>query len=119
MAKGEIVHIEFPAKDVVAAGKFYSGLFGWKTDQWPGMNYVLFEAPAGPGGGFTECDENTKIGEILLHVETDNIEESLAKAESLGGEVVLARTEIPDIGWYAVFKDPSGNKVGLFTPKQG
>ena len=43
------------------------------------------------------------------------------KVESLGGEVVAPRTEIPQAGWFGVFKDPTGNRVALYTsmPHQG
>jgi predicted enzyme related to lactoylglutathione lyase len=28
---------------------------------------------------------------------------------------VVPKTEIPGIGWFGVFTDPTGNKVGLYT----
>ncbi len=31
-----IVHFEIPADDVDRAKKFYSDLFGWKMERWPG-----------------------------------------------------------------------------------
>ena len=31
-----IVHFEIPADDVDRAKKFYSELFGWKMEKWPG-----------------------------------------------------------------------------------
>ena len=31
-----IVHFEIPADDVDRAKKFYSDLFGWKMEKWPG-----------------------------------------------------------------------------------
>ena len=50
MAEHPIVHIEIPASNLQAAGKFYADLFGWKTEDIPEMSYVTFQAPPGPGG---------------------------------------------------------------------
>jgi len=107
MSNHPIVHVEFSADDPKAAGKFYAELFGWKTESMPEMNYVTFEAEGGPGGGFNPLSEPVKA--------TDDIEASLAKAESLGGKTLVPKTEISKIGWFGMFVDPTGNKVGLFT----
>lgn len=56
-----------------------------------------------------------KAGEVLIYIGTDDIDASLAKITSLGGKTILPKTEIPQVGWWAVFADPTGNKIGLFT----
>lgn len=117
MAKNEIVHVDFPAKDIIAAGKFYDALFGWRYTHYPKMQYVMFAAEHGPGGGFVEASSDRPIGEVLVHVETDDIDETLARAKSLGAQVLMPKTESPGIGWFATFADPSGNKVALYTGK--
>jgi uncharacterized protein len=80
---------------------------------------VQFAAEGGPGGGFVEVAGNAPIpykpDSLLVYVSTDDIEATLAKVESLGGKTVLAKTEIPQMGWWAVFSDPTGNRVGLFS----
>ena len=120
MAEHPIVHIEFSAQDLEAAGRFYSELFGWKIQPAPEMNYALFEAPPGPGGGFPKVDgEMIKAGDVLVYIGTDDIDATLAKAESLGGKTLVPKMEIPNIGWWAAFADPTGNRVGLFTGMGG
>ena len=110
-----IVHIEFSAQDREAAARFYSDLFGWKVEQFPEMNYATFEAEGGPGGGFNPVTETNPAGAVVVYVGTDDIDASLAKAESLGGKTVYPKTEIPGIGWFGLFQDPTGNTVGLYT----
>ncbi len=119
MAKHAIVHVEIPASDPKEAGAFYSQLFGWETSSYPEMNYTMFDVGSGPGGGFPEICDGFEAGQVLIHVETDDIDASLAKAESLGGTTRVPKTEIPDIGWYAIFTDPTGNSIGLFTGSDG
>jgi uncharacterized protein len=119
MANHSIVHIEIPANKAGEAGKFYGDLFGWKIEADPTYNYVQFAAEGGPGGGFVEVTGNAPIpykpDSLLVYVSTDDIEATLAKVESLGGKTVLSKTEIPQMGWWAVFSDPTGNRIGLFS----
>jgi predicted enzyme related to lactoylglutathione lyase len=115
MTKRNIVHIEIPAVTLEAAGKFYQDLFGWKITPMPEMNYSTWEPAEPPGGGFTTVGEDAKVGELLIHVNSDDIDADLRKARLLGGTIVREKTEIPGVGWWGVFKDPTGNKLALFT----
>ncbi len=47
----------------------------------------------GPGGGFSAIGENTKAGDILIHIDSDNIEADLKKSKSLGAKIVRERSE--------------------------
>ena len=115
MSQHPIVHIEFSASDREAAGQFYSDLFGWKVTQMPEMNYASFESQEGFGGGLNPVSENYPAGTVTVYVGTDDIEATLTKAESLGGASVVPKSEIPGIGWFGMFTDPTGNLIGLFT----
>ncbi|HUG16151.1 MAG TPA: VOC family protein [Thermomicrobiales bacterium] len=116
MSNHSIVHIEIPVNDQETAGKFYSDLFGWQYQAYPEMNYALFTAGDGPGGGFPLVSEMHQVNQPLIYVSTDDIEASLAKAESLGGSMVVPKTEIPGQGWFGIFSDPTGNNIALYTP---
>lgn len=117
MANHSIVHIEIPANDPATGSKFYADLFGWNIQVDPSFNYHMFQAEPGPGGGFVEVGGmgGYKPGEVLIYVSTDDIDASLARAESLGGKTVVPKTEIPNMGWFAFFTDPTGNRIGLFS----
>lgn len=120
MSNHPIVHIEIPAKKAEEAGKFYGDLFGWKIEADPMYNYVQFQAEGGPGGGFAELAGSTannpeyKPDSLIVYVGSDDIDADLAKVESLGGKTVFPKTEIPHVGWFAIFTDPTGNRVALF-----
>ena len=116
MSKRNIVHIEIPAANAEASGKFYKQLFGWKITHDEKMNYTMWEPGTGPGGGFSPLGENTKAGNVLIHVDSEDIEADLKKVEKLGGKVAMHKTEIPGIGWWGEFFDPAGNKIALYTP---
>lgn len=114
MSKRNIVHIEIPCANAGQSGKFYNELFGWKITPMPEMNYALWEPEEGPGGGFSPLSDSA-VGEILIHVASDDIEADLKHAVALGGSVVRQKSEIPNIGWWGVFKDPTGNQIAVYT----
>jgi predicted enzyme related to lactoylglutathione lyase len=116
MSEHHIVHVEFSAEDREAAGKYYSDLFGWQIVQMPEINYTTFDSGDQVGGGFNPVTDTNPAGTVMVYIGTDDIDASLAKAESLGGKIVLQKSEIPGTGWFGFFSDPTGNVVGLYTP---
>jgi len=115
MTKRNIVHIEIPAADSEKAGKFYQDLFGWKIEADTKMDYTTWTPAEGVGGGFSPLGERVKPGDVLIHVDSDDIDADLKRVKALGGLVLTEKTEIPTIGWFALFKDPTGNTLSLFT----
>jgi len=120
MSNHSIVHVEIPAIDPSKAGTFYADLFGWKIQVDKTFDYHMFQVEPGPAGGFVKVGEHPgqppyKPGEVLVYISTDDIDATLAKAESLGGKTLVPKTEIPHTGWFAFFSDPTGNRIGLFT----
>lgn len=112
-----IVHIEIPVKDADTGSGFYGELFGWKIAHHDEMNYVSFDPGDGVGGGFPVSDsDGTGNDGVLLYVGTDDIPGMLNQAETLGATVESTKAEIPGVGYMGVFRDPSGNRVALFTP---
>ena len=115
MSEYPFVYVEFSAQDQEAEGKFYSDLFGWKIIQMPEMNYATIETGKYIDGGLNPVSENNPARTVLVYIGTDDIDASLAKAESLGGKIITSKTEIPGTGWYGFFSDPTGKMVGLYT----
>ena len=56
-----------------------------------------------------------KAGDIVPYIDTDDIDAMLKKIESLGGKTLVPKTSIGDMGWFAFFADPTGNRMGLFS----
>ncbi len=115
MSKRNVVHVEVPAVDVEAAGRFYQELFGWKLQHVPEMNYTMWEDGSGSGGGFPQVSEENPAGQVLVYIDSDDIEADLKKVEKLGGKVLVPKREIPGQGWMGIFQDPTGNVLALYT----
>jgi predicted enzyme related to lactoylglutathione lyase len=115
MSKRNIVHVEIPAQNVDAAAGFYQALFGWKVQPVPEMNYTMYEDGSGSGGGFPLVSAENPAGQVLVYIDSIDIVKDLEKVVQLGGKVIRKKTEIPGMGWYGVFQDPTGNVLALYT----
>ena len=77
MTKRNIVHIEIPTADASKAAQFYQALFGWKITRDETMDYIMWEPEDGLGGGFSPLGEQVKPGDVLIFVDSENIEADL------------------------------------------
>jgi predicted enzyme related to lactoylglutathione lyase len=115
-----VVHFEIPADDVERAKKFYGELFGWKITKFPGqspMEYWTIETGAGKpemavGGGMMQRQMPQQ--QITIYIDVPSVDEYVDKAKRLGGSVVVPKTAIPDMGYFAVCLDPENNGFGLW-----
>jgi predicted enzyme related to lactoylglutathione lyase len=116
MSRRNIVHVEIPSANVESAARFYQDLFGWKIQPVPEMNYTMWEAGNGDEyGGFPLVSDDNPAGQVLIYIDSDDIDADLKNVQKLGGKVLTQKTEIPGMGWFGVFIDPTGNVLGLYT----
>lgn len=112
----DIRYAELHSQDPRRAGAFYAELFGWKTD-----------TKATPMGDYTEIDTGGGIGAGLLkspfaggasywtpYVTVPRLDAAVERATALGARVEMPRASVPDVGHFAVLRDPSGAIFGLF-----
>ena len=115
-----VVHFEIGGKDVEKLIDFYSSVFEW--DIMP-LAAQLYIADPGSDKGiqghlFQATEETDSTNNVIIYVEVDDIHVSLEKVKSLGGEILIPPQEIPgNASHFAMFRDPSGNKIGLLQPR--
>ena len=109
-----VVHFEVVGKDGENLQKYYSDLFGWKIDSDNPMNYGMVEKQGDDGiaGGVGQGPDGYE-GHVTFYVAVPDVEEALAKAESLGGTRVMGPEEIMDMVVLGQFKDPEGHVIGV------
>jgi uncharacterized protein len=114
-----VAFFEVISPDVERAQKFYAELFGWQVAADPAMGgYALVDTGAGEGaigGGIGASDE---AGEkrVRIYMRVDDLDGYLDRAEQLGGKRLVPPTDLPgDFGRFAIFTDPDGNQVGLWS----
>ncbi len=126
-----VVHFEIEAEDSGRASKFYEDAFGWTMDKMGEDmgEYVVAltgdpKEPGGINGGiFTSPPgEHEKLNAYSCVISVDNIDESIKKVKTAGGEVLGDKMDIPGVGIYVKCKDTEGNNFSLLqaqppTPK--
>jgi predicted enzyme related to lactoylglutathione lyase len=96
---------------------FYGDLFGWTFDVNK-TDYGVAKTGDQRGimGGVGPTYPGTKSW-VTFYTETPDVTASLAKAQALGGKVVMPRTELPDVV-LGVFEDPEGHTLGLVEARK-
>lgn len=115
---GAIVHVELTSNDPAATRKFLEGVFGWKFKQEmvdPSMEYWTFDAGSGPRGGLTK-PMGPMPPSTLNYVLVDSVEAHVKKIKAHGGKFMMERTEIPTVGWFAIYEIPGGVAQAIFEP---
>lgn len=121
----KVVHFEIPADDVERANKFYSKVFGWDIQKFPmpemeyygvttvakGKNNMPKEAGAINGG---MMKRNKLVKSIVIAANVVSVDRCLKKITEAGGKVVMPKTPIADMGFYAYVQDTEGNVIGIW-----
>lgn len=113
-----IVYLELPSTDLRVSQQFFAAAFGWEV-QRHGEDYAEWE----PGGEAMGCGFNlVQAGadrpeaKPLAYIQVDDIEVKLAQIEAVGGRVIKPKTMISEAyGYYALFADPCGTVLGLWS----
>jgi predicted enzyme related to lactoylglutathione lyase len=107
-------HVELQTNDVDKAKKFFTGLFDWKLEDIPDMEYTLISVGEGTGGGMMKNPVPNVPSHWLPYVQVEDVAASTKKAKSLGATITRDVTEIPNAGWFSVILDPTGAALGLW-----
>lgn len=112
----KINYVEFPSKNLDATKKFYSSAFGWSFLDY-GPEYCSIQ-DGGLDGGFYMSDQasTTEAGRVLVVLFSDDLEVTLKKIETSGGQIVKDIFDFPG-GRRFHFTDPSGNELAVWTNK--
>ena len=119
-------HFEVPAGDLERAARFFGEAFGWTATSapWSGGAYLRLHPPtvAEPAiaGGLLPAGELVDGQPLLvLHLHEASLEECLARLVAHGGVVELAPVPVGTAGRFARFRDPEGNRFGLWERATG
>lgn len=110
----KINYVEFPAKDIEKSKIFFIEVFNWSfVDYGPEYSAFINE---GINGGFFKSDLScsTKKGSALIVFYSKALEETLAKIQNAGGEIIKPIYTFPG-GRRFHFTDPNGNEFAVWS----
>jgi len=110
---GALSWTELMTTDSAAAEKFYTGLFGWKSEPMPmgpGMTYTVFRRGAAAAGGMMQI--TPEMGPMPpnwgVYFQVADCDASVAKATGMGAKIVVPAQDVPNVGRFAILTDPQG-----------
>ncbi len=130
MKKHPVVHFELPADDRKKLADFYSEAFGWEpTFLGEDMgNYVtvatadtdengMVKQPGAINGGiYLKSDQGNQSNCPSLVIAVDDIHEHINIVNRAGGTILGEPMDIPGVGAFVGFRDPSGNICSILQP---
>lgn len=119
---GQFIWYELTTPNVDGAKKFYPKFTGWGTQRFD-KDYTMWTTGGVPLAGLFLLDEEMKKQGVppswMPYVEVNDVDETAAKATSLGGQVMHGPADIPGAGRFAVLQDPQGATFGIYKSATG
>ena len=120
-----IVHFEIPADQPERAAKFYREMFGWNINRWEnpgGIEYWMVETvptdaegrPVRQGVNGGLMPRMYPAQQPVNYIAVESVDEAVAKAERLGAKVMMGKTPVPGMGWFAQLTDTEGNVLAVW-----
>jgi uncharacterized protein len=124
-APGTFCWVELGTTDGQAAKRFYTELFDWSfvdNPVGPDMVYTMLKLDGKDVGALYPLSKDMTSQGIppywLSYVSVANVDESTAKARSLGGTILKEPFDVFDVGRMAVIQDPTGATFALWEPRK-
>jgi predicted enzyme related to lactoylglutathione lyase len=108
-----VVHFEIPADQPERAARFYRELFGW--------DWMVRTVPTDAQGQPTRPGVNGGLMKRMFpgqapvnYIAVPNVDEFIRKAERLGAKVLMGKSPVPGMGWFAQLNDTEGNVFAIW-----
>ena len=120
-----VQHFEIAVDEVQRAQEFYQKVFGWTMQKMtnavrPEEDYWIFETKDDDGnqglsGGMMKRQSPRQT--VTNYISVSSIDEYSSKIHQSGGQVIIPKTILPDMGYIAICLDSENNMFGLFEQK--
>ena len=112
----KIIHFEINADNIDRVINFYKKTFKWNIEKWKGpVDYWTIEAgnedEQGINGGIQKREE--KGDQIFNYIGVSSVDKYSKEIEKNGGKLVSPKITVPGVGYFYMFKDTEGNKLGI------
>jgi predicted enzyme related to lactoylglutathione lyase len=111
--------------DPEAAKEFYTGLFGWQTEDMPagnGMTYTMASVNGKYVAAMSAQPQQQREAGVPpmwnSYVTVESADQAVERAKGLGATVHAPAFDVLDVGRMAVIQDPQGAYFEVWEPKQ-
>jgi uncharacterized protein len=113
---GTFCWVDLGTTDVAGAKRFYGTLLGWQFQEAGEGEYTICTLDGREVAGIHAHSKEEGTGWSSA-ISVDDLEDTLARAEDLGGTPAVHPTEVPGTARMAVIRDPVGAKVTLWQTR--
>lgn len=112
-----ITWVEIPAVDIDRAVEFYNSVFKLNLTKLDFGQEKMACFPNDEGAiSFAPNFKPSTDGVLVSFTAPDNIEATILRIESIGGNILQSKTKIEAVGrdYFAICTDSEGNKIGIY-----
>jgi uncharacterized protein len=107
-----LIHWELMVSDPERTKAFFARVFDW-TYTSAGPEYTLVQTGTEPNGGLMRRPPGVSQSALNNYFRVEDLDRTLRAAVEAGATVVVPRTEVPAMGWFAMFLDPDQIPIGI------
>lgn len=107
-----VCHVEWGTPAPTVLEKFLVQLLDWQFQTFAPGYLIYIPAGGGVSVGIRQTEQAQAGGSPNVSVRVVDMDATLAKAEELGGKIVVAKTPMGE-GSFAFVSAPDGNLIGL------
>jgi len=116
--KNKLTHFAIHIDNMDRAKKFYDEVFNWGFNSYGPDDFVQIKSNKTDDGeliGALQARKYSSVSENLIGLEcsfsVENIDELIKKVTESGGQILMPKTAIPQVGWVTKFLDTEGNLI--------
>ncbi len=116
--KNKLTHFAIHIDDIERAKNFYDGVFDWGFNSYGQDDFLQIKSDKSENGeliGAMQSRKYSPVPEKIIGLEcsigVENIDDIIEKVKNNGGQVLMPKTLIPNVGWVAKFLDTEGNLI--------
>ncbi len=119
-----VIHFEIPMDEPERAAKFYADVFGWQIQKWDGpQDYWMAKTGAdgqtGINGALMKRTDFPNFASVINTIDVPSVDDFMRMVWEHGGKVVMPKTSIPGVGYFAYCQDTEGNTFGIMQDDPG
>ncbi len=109
---------ELWATDAEAVLPFYKAVLGYEVEtmDMPHGTYHVLKKDGVPRGGVLTSPDANIPAMWLPYIHVADCDETVARATAHGADVKAPAIDVPGVGRFAIFLDPTGAAIGAITP---
>lgn len=114
----KLTHFAIHIDNIERAKKFYDGVFDWGFNSYGQEDFLQIKSDKTENGeliGALQSRKYSPIPDKILGFEctigVENIDEIIERIEKHGGQIVMPKVTIPNVGFIAKCLDPEGNLI--------